>query len=104
MNQAENSYIRWFTDLTNEDVEIVGGGNASLGEMIGTLKEEGVRVPDGFATTAEAYRQFLQHNDLEAEIKSHLADLENQNQSLEQVGKTIRRLFCPKSKSIISLS
>ena len=93
MNQAKNSYIRWFTDLTNQDVEVVGGKNASLGEMIGTLKEEGVRVPDGFATTAEAYRQFLQHNDLEEQIKSHLADLENQKQPLEQVGKTLRRLF-----------
>ena len=62
MNQAENSYIRWFSDLTNKDVEVVGGKNASLGEMIGTLKEKGVRVPDGFATTAEAYWQFLTPN------------------------------------------
>ncbi len=93
MNQVENSYIRWFADLTNEDVEVVGGKNASLGEMIGNLKEEGVRVPDGFGTTAEAYRQFLQHNHLEDQIKSQLADLANQNQSLERVGKTIRRLF-----------
>ncbi len=93
MNQVENSYIRWFADLTNEDVEVVGGKNASLGEMIGNLQEEGVRVPDGFGTTAEAYRQFLQHNHLEDQIKSQLADLANQNQSLERVGKTIRRLF-----------
>ena len=93
MNQAENIYIRTFANLTNKDVELVGGKNASLGEMIGTLKEEGVRVPDGFATTVEAYRQFLQHNDLEDQIKSHLADLEAEKQSLEQVGKTIRRLF-----------
>ena len=92
MNQAK-SYIRWFTDLTNEDVEVVGGKNASLGEMIGTLKEEGVRVPDGFATTADAYWQFVQHNDLKAQIKSHVGELETQKQSLEQVGKTIRRLF-----------
>ncbi len=56
MNQAKNSYIRWFADLTNKDVELVGGKNASLGEIIGTLKEEDVRVPDGFATTAEAYQ------------------------------------------------
>ncbi len=94
MNQAENkSYICWFADLTNKDVELVGGKNASLGEMIGTLKEEGIRVPDGFATTAEAYRQFLQHNDLESQIKSHIRDLEAEKQSLEQVGKNIRRLF-----------
>lgn len=93
MNQTKNSYIRWFADLTNEDVEVVGGKNASLGEMIGTLKEEGVRVPDGFATTAEAYWQFLQHNDLKGQIKSNIEDLSAQNQSLEETGKTIRRLF-----------
>ena len=94
MNQAENkSYICWFADLTNDDVDIVGGKNASLGEMIGTLKEKSVRVPDGFATTAEAYRQFVQHNDLESQIKSHIKDLEAEKQSLQQVGKTIRRLF-----------
>ena len=94
MNQtAENSYIRWFTDLTNEDVEVVGGKNASLGEMIGSLKEEGVRVPDGFATTAEAYWQFLQHNNLNQQIKSNIDRLEKDEQSLEETGKTIRRLF-----------
>ena len=92
MNQAR-SYIRWFADLTNKDVEYVGGKNASLGEMIGTLVEKGVRVPDGFATTAEAYRQFLQHNNLASQIESHLADLEANRQSLEQTGKTIRQLF-----------
>ena len=92
MNQAK-SYIRWFANLTNKDVELVGGKNASLGEMIGTLEEEGVRVPNGFATTAEAYRRFLQHNDLESQIESHLADLEADRQSLEQTGKTIRHLF-----------
>ena len=92
MNQAR-SYIRWFADLTNKDVEYVGGKNASLGEMIGTLVEQGVRVPDGFATTAEAYRQFLQHNNLESQIEFHLADLEANKQSLEQTGKTIRQLF-----------
>ena len=93
MNQAKNSYIRWFADLTNEDVEVVGGKNASLGEMIGTLKEEGVRVPDGFATTAEAYWQFLEHNDLKGQIKSNIEDLSAQKQSLEKTGKAIRRQF-----------
>ena len=90
---AKKSYIRWFADLTNEDVEVVGGKNASLGEMIGALREEGVRVPDGFATTAEAYRHFLQHNDLEKQIKSNIEDLSAQKQSLEETGKAIRRHF-----------
>ena len=92
MNQAQ-FYIRWFADLTNKDVEVVGGKNASLGEMFATLKKEGIRVPNGFATTAEAYRQFLQHNNLESQIESHLADLETDKQSLEQTGESIRHLF-----------
>jgi pyruvate,water dikinase len=60
--QQEKSYIRWFSDLSNQDVEIVGGKNASLGEMISVLDQEGVNVPDGFATTAEAYWKFLKDN------------------------------------------
>jgi pyruvate,water dikinase len=89
----KNSYIRTFADLTNQDVNLVGGKNASLGEMIRSLKDEGVRVPDGFATTAGAYWQFLQHNDLKEQIKSNIDRLENNQQSLEATGKAIRRLF-----------
>jgi pyruvate,water dikinase len=48
------SYIRWFENLGSQDVKLVGGKNASLGEMIGTLKGESIQVPDGFATPAEA--------------------------------------------------
>ncbi|NIU80100.1 MAG: hypothetical protein GWN71_43195, partial [Gammaproteobacteria bacterium] len=50
----------------------VGGKNASLGEMIRELKREGVRVPDGFALTADAYRSYLEANDLEEPIRSQL--------------------------------
>ena len=53
--ESEVEYIRWFEDLRNDDVPLVGGKNASLGEMIKTLKEKGVRVPDGFATTCLLY-------------------------------------------------
>ena len=53
------SNVVWFADLGLADLEQVGGKNASLGEMIGNLSSAGVRVPDGFATTAEAYRRFL---------------------------------------------
>ncbi|MGV2829244.1 phosphoenolpyruvate synthase [Myxosarcina sp. GI1(2024)] len=94
MNEDKNnSYTRWFADLTNQDVELVGGKNASLGEMIRSLKDEKVSVPDGFATTAEAYREFLQHNNLTEQIKSQIEALENKQQSLEETGKAIRRLF-----------
>ncbi|MFO7811586.1 MAG: PEP/pyruvate-binding domain-containing protein [Pelovirga sp.] len=54
---SNNDLIRWFADLNNDDVALVGGKNASLGEMIGTLKAEDIRVPDGFTTTSRSYRR-----------------------------------------------
>ena len=66
---AEN-YVIWFENLRMHDVERVGGKNASLGEMISQLAEKGVRVPGGFATTAEAYRTFLAHNGLNERISA----------------------------------
>lgn len=92
-SQTENSYIQWFDQLKNTDVEIVGGKNASLGEMISSLKDEGVRVPDGFATTADAYWAFIEANQLQDQIQSQLHALENDKQSLAETGKAIRRLF-----------
>ncbi len=89
----ENDYIRWFENLRSKDVAIVGGKNASLGEMISTLKDEGITVPNGFATTAEDYWEFLRANNLMERIKSHLGDLKSGHRSLEKVGKSIRRLF-----------
>ncbi|MGP1385924.1 MAG: phosphoenolpyruvate synthase [Thainema sp.] len=92
-NQTENPYIQWFDQLKNTDVEIVGGKNASLGEMISSLKDEGVRVPDGFATTADAYWAFIEANQLQDQIQSQLHALENDKQSLAETGKAIRRMF-----------
>jgi pyruvate,water dikinase len=92
MNQS-NLYIRWFDGLNSKDVEEVGGKNASLGEMIRALKDEGVRVPDGFATTANAYWEFIKSNDLKPQIQAHLDKLESHPDSLAEVGKAIRRLF-----------
>src|ERR1700760_3600165 len=57
------------------DVETVGGKNASLGEMIGSLANLGVRVPGGFATTAQAYRDFLKQGGLDERIRAELASL-----------------------------
>ncbi|MEQ9551516.1 MAG: phosphoenolpyruvate synthase [Coleofasciculus sp. G3-WIS-01] len=93
MTNNNNQYICWFENLTSDDVSIVGGKNASLGEMIRSLKDEGVRVPDGFATTADAYRKFLEANQLNEKIKSHLSELESDKTPLEKVGKSIRKLF-----------
>ncbi len=91
--QTKNPYIQWFDQLKNTDVEIVGGKNASLGEMISSLKDEGVRVPDGFATTADAYWAFIEANQLQDQIQSQLHALENDKQSLAETGKAIRRMF-----------
>lgn len=86
-------YCRPLKELTHQDVDSVGGKNASLGEMIQTLKEEGVRVPGGFATTAEAYREFLKANELDEKLKSELEKHQSEEQSLSETGKAIRRLF-----------
>ncbi len=88
-----NDSIRWFATLTNQDVALVGGKNASLGEMIGTLKAEGIRVPDGFATTSAAYRRFLAANDLEEKIRGRLDEYRKGEQSLHQTGDSIRRMI-----------
>ncbi len=90
---AETLYVRWFETLSADDVPLVGGKNASLGEMVRALKHEGVRVPDGFATTAEAYKAFVEANDLANSIQSLLEAFKNGEKSLEQAGKAIRRLF-----------
>jgi pyruvate,water dikinase len=93
MSSESNSFVRWLADLSSDDVGIVGGKNASLGEMIATLKEEGIRVPDGFATTAEAYRLFLKENDLEQKLRDLLKELLEDEKPLDKVGKSIRRMF-----------
>ena len=84
------TFVRRFDTLTNADVPVVGGKNASLGEMIGALKEEGIRVPDGFATTAEAYWEYLDANELRAPIQTLLSDLAAENRSLRDAGAAIR--------------
>jgi len=62
MNDTGKHYIRWFSELGIDDVPLVGGKNASLGEMYQNLRAEGVRVPNGFAVTATAYRYVLEQN------------------------------------------
>ena len=74
-----------------QDVEVVGGKNASLGEMIGNLSGLGVSVPGGFATTSEAYRDFLKANRLNDTIADTLNDLDVDDiPALTEAGKSIR--------------
>lgn len=86
-------FVRWFEDLSNEDVAIAGGKNASLGEMIRTLKAKNIRVPDGFAITAQAYRAFLAHNDITERIEEEQERYRTHASSLADSGRTIRQLI-----------
>ena len=84
-------YIAWFDQLTMHDVGLVGGKNASLGEMISHLSQAGVNVPAGFATTTEAYREFLVANGLVDRINHVLDELDIDDiNALTTAGKTIR--------------
>lgn len=85
------NFVIWFDKLRMTDVEQVGGKNASLGEMISQLANSGVRVPGGFATTAEAFRAFLAHKGLDDRINAALSSLDVDNVvELARVGKEIR--------------
>lgn len=89
---AENDTIRWFEDLSAGDTALVGGKNASLGEMIQNLASRGVRVPGGFATTARAYWQFLDTNDMRQRIADQIDTL-HRGGELAEVGGSIRAMF-----------
>ncbi|MGK7312654.1 MAG: phosphoenolpyruvate synthase [Candidatus Longimicrobiales bacterium M2_2A_002] len=80
-------------ELTSDDVDRVGGKNASLGEMIRSLGDFGVRVPRGFATTAHAYRTFVEHNDLEDRIRDVLSSANLDDEGLEKAGRSVRQMF-----------
>jgi pyruvate,water dikinase len=75
----KTTLVRWFSDLTLEDVPSVGGKNASLGEMVRELAGAGVQVPNGFAITVDAYRQFLSQLGLDERIRRMLDGLNSQN-------------------------
>ena len=85
--------VAWFEDLTRNDVARVGGKNASLGEMVRSLGARGVRVPAGFATTADAYWEFVRANELESPVRSALDDLDSGRATLHETGQAIRRAF-----------
>ncbi|MCA1770721.1 MAG: phosphoenolpyruvate synthase [Halomonas sp.] len=87
-----DNYILWFDVLGMDDVDRVGGKNASLGEMISNLAGAGVSVPGGFATTAHAYREFLSHEGLNERINTALAALDVDDvTALASTGAEIRQ-------------
>ena len=94
-------FVKWFEELGAGDVALVGGKNASLGEMIRNLDKKGVNVPSGFAITAEAYKYVLEKTGIKPKIKDILAGLDTYNmENLAERGEKIRNLIansqCPK--------
>ncbi|MCQ9166060.1 phosphoenolpyruvate synthase [Arthrobacter sp. STN4] len=86
--------ILWFSELGLKDLDRVGGKNASLGEMVQNLTSAGVRVPDGFATTADAYRQFLAGSGLGQRIIDRMEGLDTDDvTALAAAGQEIRHLI-----------
>ena len=90
---TQSTHVLWFDKLGRGDVARVGGKNASLGEMVRNLDRKGVRVPPGFATTADAYWRYLDANGLKRKIADALAALEAGHAPLAEVGAAIRREF-----------
>lgn len=89
---ASPRFIRWFADISIGDIPLVGGKNASLGEMFHELSAQGVKVPDGFAVTAEGYRHFLTSTGLEARIQEILGGLNTADMdNLQQRGSEVRQ-------------
>jgi len=93
MNKNQ-SHILWFKDLTIEDVPLVGGKNAALGEMYSSLTEMGIKIPNGFAISAAAYKYFLEKARLEQRIIDAMSGLDTHDiRNLQVRGKKIREMI-----------
>lgn len=90
---CQSSQILWFEDIDRSDVALVGGKNASLGEMVRSLAEKDIKVPPGFATTAQAYWQYVEANGLRRVISDSLTALAAGHASLAEIGAAIRSEF-----------
>ncbi|MBR8827659.1 MAG: phosphoenolpyruvate synthase [Gomphosphaeria aponina SAG 52.96 = DSM 107014] len=90
----DQAFVLWFEEVGISDIHLVGGKNASLGEMIQQLTPKGVNVPTGFATTAYAYRYFIEKAGIEARLRQIFAGLDVENmQNLRSRGKQARSLI-----------
>lgn len=90
--KQKNKYILWFKEIRIKDIPLVGGKNASLGEMYSNLRKRGINVPNGFAITAGAYRYFVKHNNLEEKFKKILKGLDTGNmRNLAERGYRVRQ-------------
>ncbi len=90
----ENKYIVDLSEIQLNDLELVGGKNASLGEMIQNLKKLGINIPGGFALTVDAYWEFISHNKLDKKIRTHIRKMKKDDLiSLKKTGLAIRQLI-----------
>jgi pyruvate,water dikinase len=88
------SFIRRFDEISIGDIPLVGGKNASLGEMFRELSSQGVKVPGGFAVTAEGYRHFLRSTGLDERIRKILSGLNTADMdNLKRRGSEVRQAF-----------
>ena len=90
----QKKFVLWFSEIGIQDVPLVGGKNASLGEMYQKLHSKGIKVPNGFAITAYAYRYFLKYAGIEEEIKKILKDLDTSDlDNLMGKGREVREII-----------
>jgi len=80
----------WFEELRREDVALVGGKNSSLGEMVSQLEPLGIKVPPGYATTSDAFRAFIEANDLHHVIEETMSELDDGKITLAEAGRKVR--------------
>jgi pyruvate,water dikinase len=94
LQPKDQAFILWFEDVNMTDISLVGGKNASLGEMIQQLSPKGIRIPTGFATTAYAYRTFIEEAGLTQKLRNILVDLDvNDVLNLRERGQQARSLI-----------
>jgi pyruvate,water dikinase len=87
-------YILWFKEISKEDVPLVGGKNASLGEMLSKLSRKGVQVPNGFAITADAFWYYLSYNKIDEKLKEIFEKFDPKSiKSLKETGEKSRNLI-----------
>jgi pyruvate, water dikinase len=90
----QKKYILWFEEITSNDVPLVGGKNASLGEMFSQLNQKGVEIPNGFALTSEAFWYYLKENKIDFKIKAAFSKFKPKSlESLKETGKFCRQLI-----------
>jgi len=94
MSLKSRKFILWFKEISHKDVPLVGGKNASLGEMYNQLTRKGINLVNGFALTTQAYWKFFEENNLGNKLRELLKDLNPNNISdLAQKGKKARQLI-----------